>query len=437
RSDTGLNDGKDVGKDLSGGYYDAGDHMKFGLPMAYSMSMLAWGVEEYTDAYAKSGQLDEALDAVKWGTDYFLKSIVKDEAGVQEFYGQVGQSTVLKDYWGSHESLETSGIERPSYKIDRENPGSDLAAETAASLASASIIFRDVDSAYSEELLTNAKLMFDFAEQYQGKYSDAIDKIARKDSYESYSGYVDELGWGAAWLHKATGEASYLSKAENYYNSSTGGNLHTWTTDWDMKNHGTAVLLAQASDNSKYKSDVEGLLNAWTDTSGNSGIKYTEGGLAWLTQWGSLGYTANTAMLAGIYSDTVNDGGGKYSEFVANQIDYILGDNPTNFSYMVGFGDNYSQQPHHQTAQGRDGWDAYKDNQPNGHILYGALVGGPEAADDYSYTDDRTNYVSNEVALNYNAGLTGALAYMYDKFGGEALNDAELNALPDVTVAGV
>ncbi|MGL5874424.1 MAG: glycoside hydrolase family 9 protein, partial [Xenococcaceae cyanobacterium] len=46
RSDTGLNDGKDVGKDLSGGYYDAGDHMKFGLPMAYSMSMLAWGVEE-------------------------------------------------------------------------------------------------------------------------------------------------------------------------------------------------------------------------------------------------------------------------------------------------------------------------------------------------------------------------------------------------------
>ncbi|MGL5874259.1 MAG: glycoside hydrolase family 9 protein, partial [Xenococcaceae cyanobacterium] len=93
--------------------------------------------------------------------------------------------------------------------------------------------------------------------------------------------------------------------------------------------------------------------------------------------------------------------------------------------------------PHHQTAQGRDGWDAYKDNQPNGHILYGALVGGPEAANDFSYTDDRTNYISNEVALNYNAGLTGALAYMYDKFGGEALNDTELNALPDVTVAGV
>jgi hypothetical protein len=412
--------------------------MKFGLPMAYSMSMLAWSVGEYQDAYAKSGQLDEALEAVKWGTDYFLKGIVTDDAGVKEFYGQVGQSTVLKDYWGSHESLETSGIERPSYKIDRQNPGSDLAAETAASLASASIIFRNVDSAYADKLLTNAKLMFDFAEQYQGKYSDAIGNTERKGSYESYTGYLDELGWGAAWLNKATGESSYLDKAKDYYQQATNGYLaSSWTIDWDVKNHGTAVLLAQATDDATYKNDVEGFLNAWTDKSGSSGIKYTEGGLAWLTQWGSLSYTADTAMLAGIYSDTVNDGGGKYSQFVSDQVDYMLGDNPRNFSYMVGFGDNYSLQPHHQTAQGRDGWAAFADNQPNDHILYGALVGGPESADDFNYTDDRTNYISNEVALNYNAGLTGALAYMYDKFGGEALNDAELNALPDVTVANI
>jgi endoglucanase len=39
--------------------------------------------------------------------------------------------------------------------------------------------------------------------------------------------------------------------------------------------------------------------------------------------------------------------------------------------------------------------------------LYGALVGGPGKQDEYS--DDRKNYISNEVAVDYNACFTGAL----------------------------
>ena len=47
RSDSTVNDGSDVGLDLTGGYFDAGDHVKFGFPMAASMTMLSWGVVEY------------------------------------------------------------------------------------------------------------------------------------------------------------------------------------------------------------------------------------------------------------------------------------------------------------------------------------------------------------------------------------------------------
>ncbi|NEQ86714.1 MAG: glycosyl hydrolase family 9, partial [Moorea sp. SIO2I5] len=39
--------------------------------------------------------------------------------------------------------------------------------------------------------------------------------------------------------------------------------------------------------------------------------------------------------------------------------------------------------------------------------------GGPSEPDDNAYVDDRTNYAINEVALDYNAGFTGALARMY------------------------
>ena len=51
REDSTLNDGSIVGKDLEGGYFDAGDHVKFGQPMSFSMTTLAWGGIEYEQAY--------------------------------------------------------------------------------------------------------------------------------------------------------------------------------------------------------------------------------------------------------------------------------------------------------------------------------------------------------------------------------------------------
>ncbi len=45
---------------------------------------------------------------------------------------------------------------------------------------------------------------------------------------------------------------------------------------------------------------------------------------------------------------------------------------------------------------------------PNGQLINGALVGGPNANDVYS--DDRNNYIDNEVAIDYNAGFSSTLA---------------------------
>jgi endoglucanase len=59
--------------------------------------------------------------------------------------------------------------------------GSDLAGETAAALAAASIVFKNVDGTYSNNLLTHAKQLFDFANNYRGKYSDSI-----RDAKQNY-----------------------------------------------------------------------------------------------------------------------------------------------------------------------------------------------------------------------------------------------------------
>ena len=60
--------------DLVGGYYDAGDNVKFGLPMAFTITLLSWAVIEYGQQIAGAGEYIHALEAIKWGTDYFIKA---------------------------------------------------------------------------------------------------------------------------------------------------------------------------------------------------------------------------------------------------------------------------------------------------------------------------------------------------------------------------
>ena len=74
RGHSGLTDGLEQGVDLVGGYYDAGDHVKFGLPMAFTVTLLSWGVLEYGAGVSAAGELAHALQAIKWGTDYFVKA---------------------------------------------------------------------------------------------------------------------------------------------------------------------------------------------------------------------------------------------------------------------------------------------------------------------------------------------------------------------------
>lgn len=174
RGDSALNDGQDVGLDLTGGYYDAGDHVKFGLPLAANMTMLAWGGVEYESAYKQAQQWDELLDAVKWGTDYLLKAHISENGKTQAFYVQVGDGELDHAYWGAPEEMTMA---RPAFKVDADHPGSDVTAQTAAALASASILFRLSDPIYANKLLKNAEQLFEFADTYKGKYSDSVPEV--------------------------------------------------------------------------------------------------------------------------------------------------------------------------------------------------------------------------------------------------------------------
>ena len=150
-----LDAGADNNFDLAGGYYDTGDNVKFNFPQTYTLTMLAWSGIAFADRYEKSNQVDHLLDTVKWGTDYLLKC----HTGKDELYVQVGNGQIDHAYWLPPEFIT---YKYPSYKITASEPGSEVAAETSAALAAASILFKNVDSEYSSTLLQHAKEIYDF-----------------------------------------------------------------------------------------------------------------------------------------------------------------------------------------------------------------------------------------------------------------------------------
>uniref|UniRef100_A0A7R9VEF4 Endoglucanase n=1 Tax=Pseudictyota dubia TaxID=2749911 RepID=A0A7R9VEF4_9STRA len=414
RGDSGISDGKDVNLDLTGGMYDAGDHVKFGLPLASTVSVLAWAVYEFGDALPAE-LLNEILDIIKWNIDYFVKA----HPAPNVFYYQVGNGNADHAFWGSAEVLEEV-MTRPSYKVDAGNPGSTVAAGTALSFALASIIFETRDPPYAQTCLNHAEELFDFA--YNTK-SDAGYREAT-GFYNSFSGFWDEISAAAAWLYVKTEDPIYLTKAiegTSYWGKACRNCPewdYKWTHSWDDKHYMAQIVLARKTLNPVYKESVERNLNYWLP---GGGITYSSGGQAHLDQWGSLRYSSNAAFLALIWA---NDGlcsqsqVKKYKDFAESQINYALGDNPRSSSYVVGFGNNPPKNPHHRTAHGA--WfNDIKSPVDNQHVLFGALVGGPKSADD-SYVDDRTDYVMNEVACDYNAGFFGALAGLYLEFPGSA-----------------
>ncbi|MHB8061898.1 MAG: glycoside hydrolase family 9 protein, partial [Ruminiclostridium sp.] len=136
------------------------------------------------------------------------------------------------------------------------------------------------------------------------------------------------------------------------------------------------------------------------------------GGFKVVNTWGSARYNAAAQLCATVY--TKYAGKQDVSDWAKGQMDYILGDNPMNRSYEVGYSEISAKHPHHRAAHGSKTLNM---NVPaeHRHTLWGALVGGPDAAD--KHNDDTTDFVSNEVAIDYNAGFVGALAGLYKYYG--------------------
>ncbi|MCI6889046.1 MAG: glycoside hydrolase family 9 protein [Ruminococcus sp.] len=402
--------------EVLGGWYDAGDHVKFNLPMAYSASMLAWGLYQYPEGVEKCGEMTNYVNNLEFVLDYLAECDRGDEVVYQ-----VGNGTIDHTWWGPVEliqyGMQDSGTSYDSARaiLVSSDGCSAVFGEMAAALAAGSCALKDrIDQSKIDDYIAHAENIFKFADA--SKSNDVYNDSNASGFYRS-SHFYDELFYAANWLYIATGEQSYLDKAKSYIpnlDKELGSDelKYTWCQCWDDVMQGGMLLYAINTNDDFYINRVEKHVNYWTNT-----IKKVDGALGYCDTWGCARYAETAGFIAAVACDTVlaDKNNSDYVKFYETQMNYVLGDNADGQSFVVGYGEKSPKNPHHRTAHG-----SWKNDlaipDTNRHILYGALVGGPNQ--DGSYEDDRQNYINNEVATDYNAGFTALLCKMVDKYGG-------------------
>lgn len=282
--------------------------------------------------------------------------------------------------------------------------------------------------------------LFEFADKYRGKYDSSI-RVARK-YYGSVSGYGDELLWAAAWLYHATNDRYYLDYLGRNGDALGGTGWAMGQFSWDVKYAGVQVLVSKfllqrkggrhTAVLERYKQKAEYFLCSCLGKA-RKNVQRTPGGLLYHQRWNNMQFVTSASFLLTVYSDYLISAGqnlkcasgrttpSELLGFAKSQVDYILGDNPRATSYMVGYGLNYPRQVHHRGSSivsikvnptfvtcrgGYHTWYVRKGSDPN--LLVGALVGGPNAYDNFA--DERDNYEQTEPATYNNAPLIGVLA---------------------------
>ncbi len=372
-----------TGDDADGGFHDAGDHAMFGLPQGFTASTLGWGYYEFSDAYNKTGQAEHLKVITDHFCEFFKKSTKLDGSGnVQSFCYQKGDGDEDHAYWGPPEKQSNN-----RKQFWTSSGASDIAAEYAAALALNYLNFGNAED------LKYAEALYKFSTQHNQVATDG------PNGFYKSSGCSDEQAWAAGWLYLATKKENYKSDCASKQQQYLG-----WVHGWDNVGLGAACVYAH-------------ITNDWSKVNSYLGGQCTNpNSYFFMDKWGSARLNAAMQMCALV---ATKNSSADYSAWAKGQMTYLLGQNPANTCFVVGFAGNSAKNAHHRAASGYNSYDEMGKNEQyssNGKVLVGALVGGPSDAGG-TYRDVISDYVCNEVAVDYNAGLVGAAAGLYSIYG--------------------
>lgn len=416
--------GKDFTRDadgdysLAGGWHDCGDHVKYGQTQFYSGYMLLKAYAEYPAGfddhygsdyagYRQSGDftwegkkgvpngIPDILDEVKYATDYFIRAARSETV----FYNQVGDGNLDHKKWVTSVHMATlpasdGGPARPFSK----NPAdASMASFCGATLSLMARVYRKFDPAYAEKCLQHARYAYAYAKAHPGTEG-------TKDGgfYPANARWQDDFAVLATELHRATGQQSYLDEAKGHAGSVLD---HNYTLCYNNNDDLAAFNLASAG-----VSDKGALLQKIVDR--YKGSVTSEGVGSTGDNWGRLRFPMNQAFAAALSAKLKSAAG--VDPFVYKNVDYVMGKNTANQSFIVGFGTKSPQKPHHRNVfLNDDNGDKSALTIPVRNRQAGILMGG--TLNPGEYKDDVESYTHTEGCIDYNAGLVASLGYIIAK----------------------
>ncbi len=416
--------------DVAGGWYDAGDHVKYVVNGGIAVwTLLNWyertrsfgvSINDFGDGKfaipENSNRVPDLLDEVRWELEFLIKMQVPPGSDLSG----MAHHKIHGEIWTPIPTAPNSDVTRRFLRP----PSTAATLNLAAAGAQCSRVFKDVDAGFSNRCLASAERAWQAAELHPHVYAPGGDKEG--GGPYSDTDVTDEKYWAAAELFITTGEEKYLKAARQspHYlkmpmQAGGGVSSFSWSS---VAGCGTVSLATVPSNLSRVdveaaRKNVVSAAQHYLDASKRSGYRVPLPAVGGRYPWGSNSFVLNNGVVLALAYDYT-----KQQVFLDGALDalnYILGRNPMAKSYVTLYGTRPLQNPHHRF------WACQADPQfpcPPPGIISGGPNSGAEdpaaqaaglggCAPQKCYLDNIESWSTNEVAINWNAPLAWLAAF--------------------------
>jgi len=420
------------GKDVSGGWFDCGDHVMFGQTQGYAAYVLALSYAEFTEGFydlytgdytdykasndysrkgGKPNKVRDLLEELRYEADFWVKAA----PDANTFVAVKGNGDYDHNKWVTPGKMSTLGTgdgggQRPMQANTQDSFTPGMVSAMLAVMARV-----DPDEAYRTKYLKAAKNAYAYSKSHKG--------VTSSGSYYAESWWDGRTGdgvfLGALELYRTTKDESYKTDAEKYFD-----NLEFMKGSYSRLNYANAVPLstvlgqwvlglepggqyrdAQLFLDNIYKSnsDANGIFTKETGGAGSFSVRSPSGG----------------AFLYALYAKLSGDT--DYDDLIEKNVAYLLGDNSNKKSYIVGFDRNSAKAPgapHHRgyygnEDEGREVGSFSASSAPAKNKYFGAMIAG--SFNNPGHNSNVSDWQENEVCVDMNAPMVGALGYILSK----------------------
>lgn len=430
--------------DVTGGWYDAGDHGKYvvngGISLWTLLNAHETGGEVFRDGSQKIPEtgngVSDLLDEARFEMEFLLRMQVPEGTRARVPVGQPKPAAPGRPQWerGPADFAEIDAGGMAHQKVADRNwtalpmppqddpeerllypPTTAATLNLAATAAQCARIWRGIDDAFAARCLAAAERAWKAAQRNP--------QVFATNSFTGSGGYgdgdvSDEFYWAAVELFATTGEGAYRKAVRSSPHFARITAEPGWPSTAPL---GTITLATVKTDLSaeelrRLSGAIVVAADAFLADEKTNGFRIPYGAANY--PWGSNSNLLNRAMLLALAHDFTGEA--KYRAGVIDAADYVLGRNPTGHSYVSGYGARSMRNPHHRFwAKSLD--PKLPDPPP------GALSGGPNTtamSDDVAkamqgkcapqrcWADDVRSYALNEVAINWNAPLVWVAGWL-------------------------